>query len=64
MQAQTKNEIFAVLEKYHQILQIENMKAALDKSHFLNTRNPIEITHRCNPKNSATYKKSKNSLEC
>ena len=35
MQSQTKDEMFIVLEKYHQILVHENMKAALDKSHFL-----------------------------
>ena len=34
MQSQTKNEMFIVLEKYHQILQNENMKAAPDKLHF------------------------------
>ena len=30
----TKDEMFNVLEKYHQILQNENLKAAPDKSHF------------------------------
>ena len=34
MQSQTKNEIFIVLEKYHQCLSNENMKGAPDKSHF------------------------------
>ena len=38
MQSQTKNEMFAVLEKSHQTLQNENMKAAPDKSHFFITR--------------------------
>ena len=38
MQSQTKDEIFNVLEKYHQILLHENMKAAPDKSHFFLTR--------------------------
>ena len=38
MQSQTKDEMFAVLEKYHQILQNDNMKAAPDKSHFFLTR--------------------------
>ena len=38
MQSQTKNEMFIVLEQYHQILQNENMKAAPDKSHFFLTR--------------------------
>ena len=31
MQSQTKDEMFIVLEKYHQILLHENMKAATDK---------------------------------
>ena len=34
MQSQTKDEMFTVLEKIHQILQNENMKAAPDESHF------------------------------
>ena len=34
MQSQTKDEIFTVLEKYHQILLQENIKAAPDKPHF------------------------------
>ena len=38
MQSQTKDEMFKVLEKYHQILQNENMKAAPDKSPFFLTR--------------------------
>ena len=38
MQSQTKDEMFTVLEKYLQILQNENMKAAPDKSHFFLTR--------------------------
>ena len=37
MQSQNRNEIFAVLEKSHQILQNGNMKAAPDKSHFFLT---------------------------
>ena len=58
MQSQTKEELFTVLEKYHKTSQNGNMKAAPDKSHFLLThyrkkhRNPIEISHRCNPKTS------------
>ena len=32
MQSQTKDEMFIVLEKYHQTLQNENLKAAPDKS--------------------------------
>ena len=38
MQSQTKDEMFNVLDKYHQILQNENLKAAPDKSHFFLTR--------------------------
>ena len=38
MQSQTKEEMFNVLEHYHQILQNENLKAAPDKSHFFLTR--------------------------
>ena len=34
MQSRTKDEIFIILEQYHQILKNENMKAAPDKSHF------------------------------
>ena len=67
-----KDEIFIVLEKYHQILQNKNMKAARDKSFFFHkTRkssrthyrekhyNPIEITNRRNSKTSATYKQKR-----
>ena len=38
MQSQTKNEMLYVLDKYHQILLKENMKAAPDKSYFFLTR--------------------------
>ena len=38
MQSHTRHEMFIVLEKYHQILQNENMKAAPDKPHFFLTR--------------------------
>ena len=34
MQSQTKDEMFTVLENYHQILKNKNMKAAQDKSNF------------------------------
>ena len=34
MQSQTKEEMFIILEQYHQILKNENMKAAPDKSDF------------------------------
>ena len=38
MQSQTKDEMFTILEQYHQILKNENLKAAPDKSHFCLTR--------------------------
>ena len=38
MQSQLKDEMFMVLEKYHQILLHKNMKAAPNKSHFFLTR--------------------------
>ena len=38
MQSQTKDEMFIILEQYHQILKNENMKAAPDKLHFFLTR--------------------------
>ena len=38
MQSQTKDEMFMILEQFHQILKKENMKAAPDKSHFFLTR--------------------------
>ena len=38
MQSQTKIEMFIVVDKYHQKLLKENMKAAPDKSHFFRTR--------------------------
>ena len=38
MQSQTKDEMFTALEKYHQILLPENMKAAPYKSNFFLTR--------------------------
>ena len=37
-QSQTKNEMSAVLKKYHQILLKEIIKASPDKSHFFLTR--------------------------
>ena len=37
MQSQTKDEMFTVLEKYHKILQKENLKAAPDKSNIFLT---------------------------
>ena len=38
MQSQIKDEMFIIVEQYHQILKKENMKAAPDKSHFFLTR--------------------------
>ena len=38
MQSQTKDEMFTVLQKYHKILQKENLKAAPDKSRFFLNR--------------------------
>ena len=38
MKSQTKDEMFIVLIKYHQILKNYNMKADPDKSHFFLTR--------------------------
>ena len=37
MQSQTEDEMFIILEQYHQILKNENMKTAPDKSHFFLT---------------------------
>ena len=34
MQSKIKIEMFIILERYHQILKNENMKAAPEKSHF------------------------------
>ena len=38
MQSQTKEEMFSILEQYHQILNFKNMKAAPDKSQFFLSR--------------------------
>ena len=38
MQSQTKDEMFTVLEQYHNKFQNENLKAAPDKSNFFLTR--------------------------
>ena len=38
MQSQTKDEMFTVLQKYHKILQKENLKAAPDKPRFFLNR--------------------------
>ena len=34
MQRKTKNEMFIVIDKYHQLLLKEDMKATPDESHF------------------------------
>ena len=69
MHSQTKDEMFFVLEKNHQILLHKNMKAAPDKSQFFSVTskipwlfyrtknyNSIQISHRCNPKTPTTFK--------
>ena len=43
MQSQTKEEMFNVLEKYHQILQNENLKAAPDKSHAIEKTSTLTL---------------------
>ena len=45
LQPQTKDEIFIILEQYHQILKHENMKAASDKSHFFSNTRKISWKH-------------------
>ena len=57
MQSQTKDEMFAVLEKYHQKLQNENMRAAPDKSHFFLSR--VNFLGLILEKNSITPLKSR-----
>ena len=79
MQSQTKDELFLVLEQYHQILKKEKMKAAPDKSHFFltrvkffghiierNTINPLKsrLDAIQNFSHPQLKRKSKNSLEC
>ena len=46
IRSQTKEEIFKLLDKYHQILLQENMKAAPDKSHFFLT--PVKFLGHIN----------------
>ena len=45
MQSQTEDEMFIILEQYHQILKNENMKAAPDKSHFFSNTRKVSWTH-------------------
>ena len=58
MQSQTKDEIYIVLEQYHQILKNENMKAVPDKSHFFLTRVTF-LGHIIEKKNTITPLKSR-----
>ena len=57
MQSQTIDEMFIVLEKYHQILLHENMKAATDKSHFFLLR--VKVFCYIIEKNTITPLKSR-----
>ena len=57
MQSQTKDEILIVLEKYHQILLQENMKAAPDNSHFFLTR--VKFLGHIKERNTITPLKSR-----
>ena len=58
MQSQTKDEMFTVLEQYHEILQNENLKAAPDKSHFFFTR--VKFLGHNIERNTITPSKSRN----
>ena len=57
MQSQAKDEMFILLEKYHQILLHENMKAAPDKSQFFLTR--VKFLEHIIEKNTITSLKSR-----
>ena len=57
MQSETKDEMFIFLEKYHQILQNENMKTAPDKPHFFLTR--VKFLGHIIEKNTITPLKSR-----
>ena len=57
IQSQTKDEKFAILEKFHRILQNENMKAAPDKSNFFLTR--VQFLGHIIEKNTITPLKSR-----
>ena len=56
MQSQTKDEMFIVLENYHQVLQNENMKLDPDKSHFFLMR--VNFLGHITKKNKITPLKS------
>ena len=57
IQSQFKDEMFKVLEQYHQILKNENMKAAPDKSHFFLTR--VKFLEHIIERNTITLLKSR-----
>ena len=57
MQSQTKDEMFMILEQYHQILKNENMKVATDKSHFFLTR--VKFLGHIIKRNTSTPLKSR-----
>ena len=52
-----KDEMFTVLENYHQLLLQENMKAAPDKSHFFLTR--VKFLGHITERNTTTPLKSR-----
>ena len=56
MHSQKKDEMFIILEQYHQLLKNENMKAAPDKSHFFLTR--VKFLGHIIEKNNITPLKS------
>ena len=57
MQSLMKEEMFTVLEQYHNILQNKNLKAASDKSHFILTR--VKILGHNIERNTITPLKSR-----
>ena len=57
MQSQVKDEMFIVLEKYHQILLQNNKKTAPDKLHFFLTR--VKILGHITERNTITPLKSR-----
>ena len=79
MLSRTKNEIYFVLDNYHQTLLTETIKAAPDKSHFFltrlkffghliegNTMTPLKthIDAIIKLQPPSNKKKTKNFLEC
>ena len=57
MESQIKDEMFIILEQYHQILKNENMKAAPEKSHFFLTR--VKFLRHIIERNTITPSKSR-----